>query len=123
MKFLVIIIQVMVIELFLVLGTIIKSLVSTPIPNSMIGLVLLLCALFLNIVKLEWVETGAKWLLAELLLFFVPSAVGIVNYNEILSWKGFETIFLIGFSTIIVIGTTAFISEKIYYRKKRGALR
>lgn len=93
-----------------------------PIPASMIGLILLFGALMLKVVKLEWVEKGGNWLLAELLLFFIPSAVGIVNYNEILSLQGAETVLLIGFSTVMVMGSTAFIAEKLYNRKRSDAL-
>lgn len=122
MKVLIIIIQIALIHLFLFLGMAIKALINGPIPASMIGLVLLFVALKLKIVKLEWVEQGGKWLLAELLLFFVPSAVGIVNYKEILGWQGLETVFLIIFSTIMVMGSTAFVAEKIYNRKRRDAI-
>jgi len=122
-KLITIIIQILFIYLFLFLGTMVKAIVSLPIPASMIGLLLLLLALKLGIVKLEWIEQGGNWLLAELMLFFVPSAVGIVNYDEMLSWQGFETILLIGISTFIVIGSTAYIAEKINNRKGKELTR
>jgi holin-like protein len=122
MKLIKIIIQILFINLFLLIGVAVKSVVNVPIPASMIGLIILFLALMLNIVKLEWVEQGGKWLLAELLLFFVPSAVGVVNYKEILGWQGIETVVLIIFSTMIVMGTTAYVAEKLYNRKSRSAL-
>ncbi|MCM2532068.1 CidA/LrgA family protein [Neobacillus pocheonensis] len=122
MKLIKIIMQILFIHLFLFLGLGIKLLITVPIPASMIGLILLFLALLLKIVKLEWVEQGGKWLLAELLLFFVPSAVGIVNYKQILGWQGIELVVLIGFSTLIVMGSTAFIAEKLYNRKRSAAL-
>jgi holin-like protein len=97
----------------------IKMIITIPIPASMIGLIVLFITLKLKIVKIEWVEKGATWLLAELLLFFIPSAVGIVNYNEILNLKGIETVLLIAISTFIVMGATGFTAEKIYNRKRR----
>jgi holin-like protein len=56
--------------------------------------------------------------MAELLLFFIPSAVGIVNYNDIFSLQGAEIIVLIVISTIIVMGMTALVAEKITGRKR-----
>lgn len=100
------------------MGIAIKMVISIPIPASMIGLIFLLLALLFKLVKLEWVEKGATWLLAELLLFFIPSAVGIVNYTEILNLKGVETIILIALSTFMVMGVTGFTAEKIYNRKR-----
>lgn len=123
MKLITIMIQILFIYLFLFLGTTVKAIVSLPIPASMIGLLLLLFALKLGIVKLKWIEQGGNWLLAELMLFFVPSAVGIVNYDEMLSWRGFETILLIGISTFIVIASTAYIAEKINNRKRKELTR
>lgn len=119
MKIMTIIVQILFIHLFLFLGSAVKAVAPLPIPASMVGLLLLLASLLLGIVKLEWIEQGGNWLLAELLLFFIPSAVGIVNYDELLSWQGVESILLIGLSTFIVIGSTAFIAEKVNNRKVR----
>ena len=120
MKLITIIIQILFIYLFLFLGTVVKAIVSLPIPASMIGLLLLLFALKLGIVKLKWIEQGGNWLLAELMLFFVPSAVGIVNYDEMLSWQGFETILLIGISTFIVIALLPILLRKSITEKERS---
>lgn len=117
MKFAVIVLQVLVIHVFLFLGAALKEVIPLPIPASMFGLILLFLALYLKIIKLEWVEKGAKWLMAELLLFFVPSAVGIVNYDDILSLQGAEIVLMIGISTVIVLGMTALVAEKITGRK------
>lgn len=117
MKLGMIVLQVLFIHVFLFLGAAVKTVIPLPIPGSMFGLVLLFTALLLKIVKLEWVEKGANWLMAELLLFFIPSAVGIVNYDEILSLQGAEIVILIGISTILVMGMTAWIAEKIVARK------
>ena len=111
--------QILFLHIFLFIGIAIKLIVTIPIPASMIGLIVLFVALKLKLVKVEWVEKGAAWLLAELLLFFIPSAVGIVNYNEILNIKGIETVLLIAICTFIVMGATGFTAEKIYNRKRR----
>ncbi len=118
MKLGVIIIQVLFIHVFLFLGAAVKNVVPLPIPASMYGLGILFLALYLKIIKLEWVDKGANWLMAELLLFFTPSAVGIVNYDEIISVKGAESVVLIGISTVMVMGMTALIAEKITCRKR-----
>lgn len=109
--------------MFLFLGNVIKTLVPLLIPASMVGLLLLFLALWLGIIKLEWVEQGGNWLLAELLLFFIPSAVGIVNYEEMLSWQGLKSVFLVGLSTFIVISSTAFIAEKLNNWKAKEMLK
>ena len=122
-KIITIILQILFIHIFLFLGSAVKAIVPIPIPSAMVGLLLLFLSLLLGIVKLEWVEQGGNWLLAELLLFFIPSAVGIVNYDEMLSWQGFMSVLLIGLSTFIVIGSTAFIAEKLNNWKEREVLK
>lgn len=109
MKVVTIFLQVLVIHIFLFLAIGIQQLLSIPLPATIIGLFLLFFALLFKIIKLEWVETGANWLMAELLLFFIPSAVGIINYDEILSWQGVNAVFVIGLSTFIVMSSTALI--------------
>lgn len=118
MKLGIIIIQVSFLHVFLFLGTELKQIIPLPIPGSMFGLFLLFLALCCKVIKLEWVEQGAKWLMAELLLFFIPSAVGIVNYQQIISLQGVEIVLLIAFSTMIVMGMTALTAEKISVRKR-----
>lgn len=122
-KIITIILQILFIHIFLFLGSAVKAIIPIPIPAAMVGLLLLFLSLLLGIVKLEWVEQGGNWLLAELLLFFVPSAVGIVNYEEMLSWQGFISVLLIGLSTFIVIGSTAFIAEKLNNWKEREVIK
>ncbi|WP_419880706.1 CidA/LrgA family protein [Peribacillus sp. B-H-3] len=121
MKLITIIIQIIILHIFLYLGAGIKHFIHIPVPASMIGLILLFAALMLKIIKLEWIEKGGNWLLAELLLFFIPSAVGIVNYDEILSLQGIKALLLIGVSTFIVMGATAFTAEKIFNKKRSEA--
>jgi holin-like protein len=114
----VIVIQVLFLHVFLFLGIVLKHFIPSPIPASMYGLLLLFLALVFHVVKLEWVEQGAGWLMAELLLFFVPSAVGIVNYQQIISLQGLEIVVLITISTMIVMGLTALTADKIAARKR-----
>ncbi|MDQ1145657.1 holin-like protein [Bacillus sp. SORGH_AS 510] len=118
MKLGVIVIQVLFIHVFLFLGVVLKNLIPLPIPASMFGLGILFIALYFKVIKLKWVENGARWLMAELLLFFIPSAVGIVNYDEIISLQGAEIVVLITISTVIVMGMTALIAEKISGRNR-----
>ena len=52
-----------------------------------VALLLLVCIL-LGVVKAQWFSAGARWLLAEMLLFFVPAVVAVVNYQELLLQGG-----------------------------------
>ncbi|MFY4774092.1 CidA/LrgA family protein [Metabacillus sp. RGM 3146] len=119
MKLLIIIAQVILINCFFLLGMLINHMSGLPIPSGIIGMILLLAALYLKIIKLKWVEMGASWLLAELLLFFVPSAVGVVQIHDLFSTLGLKFLAIIIISIIIVMGATAYTAEKLYERRMK----
>ena len=55
---------------------------------------------------LSWVR-AARWLLAEMLLFFVPAVVAVVNYAQLLMVDGWRIFAVIALSTLMVLGATA----------------
>ncbi len=116
MKIIQICVQILIITTFLLIGNTIHSYAHLPIPGSVIGLVLLFLALYLHIIPLKAVDVGAKLLTAELLLFFIPSAVGIMNYPDLFGIVGIKLIIIIFISTVFVMmgtGVTAhFLSRK-----------
>ncbi|WP_440894723.1 CidA/LrgA family protein [Amphibacillus sp. Q70] len=111
-KIIIILLQVALIHVFLLIAMGIKELLPIPLPTTIIGLLLLFFALYFKLIKLEWVEQGGRWLMAELLLFFVPSTVGIVNYQELVSMQGIWLMLIIFLSTVIVLGTTGAIVQR-----------
>ena len=66
-------------------------------------LTLILC----RALPLSWVRAGARWLLAEMLLFFVPAVVAVVNYAQLLMVDGWRIFAVIALSTLMVLGATA----------------
>ena len=65
---------------FHLLGFVIQKATSLPLPANVIGLILFTASLFLKIVKIEWVEESARFLLKHMLLFFLPFVVGAMVY-------------------------------------------
>ncbi len=55
---------------------------SLPVPGNVVGAIVLLALLRTKIVRLSWVENGAKLLLDHLGLLFVPAAVGAVAFKS-----------------------------------------
>ncbi len=62
----------------------ISALLHLKVPGSILGLILLFILLQTKVIKLKWIEVGGNWLVAELLLFFIPSAVGVIQYKQLL---------------------------------------
>jgi len=89
------------------------------IPGSILGIVVLFILLETKVLRLEWIELGANWLLAELLLFFIPAAVGIMKYFPMLEAEGLQILTVVLFSTVIVMVSSGLTAGFISSRKER----
>ncbi|EKY4709724.1 CidA/LrgA family protein [Salmonella enterica subsp. enterica serovar Infantis] len=85
-----------------------------PLPANLVGMVLMLALIVCRIIPLSWVRAGARWLLAEMLLFFVPAVVAVVNYAHLLLVDGWRIFLVIAISTLMVLGATAWVVDKVY---------
>jgi holin-like protein len=120
-KILNILLQICILFIFSYIGTVIHNLFHLVIPGSIIALLLLFICLCLKIVPVKYIENGAGFLLSTLLLFFIPSTVGIMNYPSLLSIQGALLVVAVLLSTIITIaiaGTASqFLEKKAQERK------
>ncbi|MCC9088121.1 CidA/LrgA family holin-like protein [Bacillus pumilus] len=92
------------------------------IPGTILGILVIFLLLHFNIIKLKWIELGAVWLLGELLLFFIPSAVGVIDYGKLLSQSGTSIVLVVLLSTFVVMLSTGMMTQMIAKRKERKKL-
>ena len=85
------------------MGVLIVNLTNLIIPPSIIGLILLWLTLRLKLMKLEYIQDGAGFLIAFLTLFFIPSTVGIVEYPELLTLQGLYLVVAVILSTLLAM--------------------
>lgn len=85
-----------------------------PLPANLVGMMILLTLILCRIIPLNWVRAGARWLLAEMLLFFIPAVVAVVNYAQLLLIDGWRIFTVIALSTLMVLGATAWVVDKVY---------
>ena len=91
-----------------------RTLPLMPLVFTPILLVLMLTLILCRVIPLNWVRAGARWLLAEMLLFFVPAVVAVVNYAQLLMVDGWRIFAVIALSTLMVLGATAWVVDKVY---------
>lgn len=91
--------QLMIILISYFLGTIIQLFFNLPLPGTVLGLILLLLALSLRIVKIEMIEDICEVLISHMSFLFIPAGVGLMTSFDMLKGK------VIAFSIIIVIST------------------
>ncbi|EXU77383.1 CidA/LrgA family protein [Erwinia mallotivora] len=85
-----------------------------PLPANIVGMLLLLALIVLRVMPLNWVKAGSRWLLAEMLLFFIPAVVAVVNYSHLLRVDGWRILLVIGISTLLVLSATALVVDRVY---------
>ncbi|MEH7384154.1 CidA/LrgA family holin-like protein [Bacillus sp. JJ1521] len=113
-------IQVAILYLIYWLGTLIKGLLHTSIPGSIIGMILLFILLQTKVIKEKWLGDGAQFLLTYLALLFVPATVGIMDYLSFFNGKGIITVAIVLLSTFLVMLISSVVGEKMATRKKQS---
>lgn len=82
---------------------VLQMLLNLPVASGVLGFFLLLILLEMKWLKLEDIGQGADVLLGELLLFFIPPVVGIIQYQELLLISGWKILLVILISTAMVM--------------------
>ena len=82
---------------------VLQKLLNLPVALGVLGFFLLLFLLEMKWLKLAYVERGADLLLAELLLFFIPPVVGVIQYQDLLITSGWKILLVILISTALVM--------------------
>ena len=83
-----------------------------PLPGPVIGLVLLLAALRLELVRRVVVD-AAEGLLAHLSLLFVPVGVGVITHLDVVSAYGLRLLAVVVLSTWIGMAVTALVLARL----------
>ena len=87
---------------------------------SIIGMLLVLGALLLGVLKVVQIEELSDFLLQNMAFLFLPAGVSIMNYGDILRKNAWQ-IFLICFvTTIVVFGVTSIAMRITMRLMKRG---
>ena len=82
---------------------VLQKLLNLPVASGVLGFFLLLFLLEMKWLKLAHVVRGADLLLAELLLFFIPPVVGVIQYPDLLIASGWKILLVILISTALVM--------------------
>ncbi|TQR20270.1 CidA/LrgA family protein [Psychrobacillus vulpis] len=118
-----IVLQIIIIYMFSLLGTLFVQTLHIKFPGSIVGLLLLLITLHLKITPVSLIRDGAGFLLGVLPLFFIPATVGVMKYPELLSVHGLLLILSVIISTILTIGISGRICQYLENKESsKGAV-
>ena len=97
------------------------SALHLPFSGGVVGLFVLVALLLSGWVRPTTIELGANWLLANMLLFFIPLVVSVVQFTQLLKSQGLMLFVNIGLGFASVMLATALTVEWVcrYERKLR----
>ncbi|WP_275791293.1 CidA/LrgA family protein [Pararhizobium gei] len=98
--------QAVVICLFWLVGNAIATALSLPIPGGVIGMVIVLALFACGIIRPASLGGGARWLIGEMLLFFIPAVLAIIDHHELLGLLGLKVLLVIVSGTFVVMTMT-----------------
>lgn len=96
---------------------------ALPVSGGVLGLLALIGLLLCGALPIGWIKRGADWMLAEMLLFFVPAVVAIVKYMPLFRHHGLQLVAVIALSTVMVMVATALTVEWAWRVERRWARR
>lgn len=102
------------------MGELIARTLVPMLPGSIFGMVLLFLALQLRLVKEEWIESTANFILRNMAIIFLPPSVGIIVALPLIEDQ------LLGICLSIVLSTAAVIisvglTHQLISKRKDGA--
>jgi len=97
------------------------SALHLPFSGGVVGLFVLVALLLSGWMRPAAIELGANWLLANMLLFFIPLVVSVVQFTQLLKSQGLMLFVNIGLGFASVMLATALTVEWVcrYERKLR----
>lgn len=105
--------------MFCFLGELVHLVLPLPIPASVYGLVLMLAALKLNILKPEKIREASRFLISLFPLLFVPPAVGTIELSSELKDLLIPIIIVVIPGTILVCAVAGRTTQSIVKRRER----
>ena len=105
---------------FCFLGEILHAVLPLPIPASIYGLILLLLALRLKVVRLEDVKEVGLFLTGIFPLLFVPAAAGVMELWAEMGSMLLPILLAIFPVTVLVLITSGHTTQALVRRKQKG---
>jgi holin-like protein len=100
---------------FWMLGALLARWSRMPVPGGIIGMFLVLGLLAGRWVITASLRKGANWLIAEMLLFFVPAVLAMLDHREFIGLLGVKVLAVILAGTVVVMSITALSADLCFH--------
>lgn len=109
--------QFAIIALFSLIGEGLHALIPLPVPGSIYGMLLLLIALCLKVVKPAFIKETAGSLIEIMPLLFIPAAVGLLDCWESIQGQLMAILVIIVVSTLLVFCVSGHVTQLLMKKK------
>lgn len=96
---------------------------SLPVPAGVIGLFVVTALLLSGWVALHRIESGARWLLSEMPLFFIPPMLAITGFGPVFERHGAGFLAAILIGSMVVLGGTGIVVDRMFHYESRRRAR
>ncbi|MBQ4278827.1 MAG: CidA/LrgA family protein [Rikenellaceae bacterium] len=103
--------------LFYLLGNLLSALMNGFVPGSVLGMLLLFAALLAGVVNPAHLRKPARFLLDNMMLFFVPVAVGLMAAYDLIRGHLGAIIVSLLLSTLVVLVVVGIMQQKLGRRR------
>lgn len=105
------------------LGSWVAERTHLPIPGNVLGMLILFLLLLAGIVHIEWIEEGADFLLKHLAFFFIPIAVGLMQWIGLFQLSGAQLLMSIILGTAVCIMVMNLVTTMLVrFRSHKGGV-
>lgn len=101
-------------------GEVLSKLLPFAFPGSVIAMLLLLALLLLDWLKEKHISTVGDFLLKNMSMFFIPSALGIVEHFALISEAIVPFLLICAITMVLTFAATAYTVMLVRKLQKRG---
>lgn len=94
-------------------------LTNLPIPGNVLGMLLLFVLLLTGVIKLEYIQEAANFLLKHLVFFFIPVAVGLMNWGGLFYTHAAVLTLAIALGAALPFWAVGTVVERMHGRSKK----
>jgi holin-like protein len=100
------ILQVGLVLAFWLAGQTVAGLTGLPVPGGVIAMLAVLLLFATGRLSILSMRRGAEWFISDMVLFFVPAVLAVLDHRELLGLLGLKILLVIVGSTLVVMTVT-----------------
>jgi holin-like protein len=98
-------------------GQSVVKLTGLPLPGGVVGMIAVLLLFATRRISILSVRRGAEWFINDMVLFFVPAVLAVLDHRELLGIVGLKVMGVVLGSTLAVMSVTGLTVDLCYRRR------